>query len=110
MFLLIRAREYNLGIGKLTARERKEGMMIYVLICLSMSLAGVAGLQFFYMIYLDRMDKEQKKRLRILERRCSKLTELLKASETQISEQEKIIESICEERGEGEEAWADTIE
>ena len=85
-------------------------MMIYVLICLSLSLAGVAGLQFFYLIYLDRMDKEQKKRLRLLERRCSKLTNLLKTAEAQVSEQEKIIESICEEYTEEEEAWADTIE
>ncbi|NNE99277.1 MAG: hypothetical protein HKN25_09695 [Pyrinomonadaceae bacterium] len=85
-------------------------MMIYVLICLSLSLAGVAGLQFFYMLYLDRMDKEQKKRLRLLETRCKKLIARLEASETQISEQEKFIQTIYEELGEEEEAWADTIE
>ncbi len=35
-------------------------MMWYVLIGLSLSLAGVAGLQFFYLIYLERIDREQK--------------------------------------------------
>lgn len=85
-------------------------MMIYVLICLSLSLAGVAGLQFFYMIYLDRMDKEQKKRLRFLETRCKKLLERLESAENQVSEQEKFIQTIYEEFGEEEEAWADTIE
>lgn len=85
-------------------------MMIYVLICLSLSLAGVAGLQFFYMLYLDRMDKEQKKRLRLLETRCKKLVARLETAETQVSDQEKFIQSIYEELGEEEEAWADTIE
>ena len=43
-------------------------MMWYVLIGLSLSLAGVAGLQFFYMAYLERLDREHKKRIRELER------------------------------------------
>ncbi len=43
-------------------------MMIYVLIGLSLSLASVAGLQFFYMAYLERLDREHKKRIRELER------------------------------------------
>jgi len=85
-------------------------MMIYVLICLSLSLAGIAGLQFFYMIYLDRMDKEQKKRLRLLERRCKTLLARLETAESQVTEQEKLIQTIYEEFGEEEEAWADTID
>ncbi len=85
-------------------------MMIYVLICLTLSLVGVAGLQFFYMIYLDRMDKEQKKRLRLLEARCKSLLAKLETAETQVSEREKLIRSIYEELNEEEEAWADTIE
>ncbi len=36
-------------------------MMLYILIGLSLSLTGVAGLQFFYMMYLERIDREQKK-------------------------------------------------
>ena len=42
-------------------------MLLYVLIGLSLSLAGVAGLQFFYMIYLERMSNEYQKRVRELE-------------------------------------------
>jgi uncharacterized membrane protein len=42
--------------------------MWYVLIGLSLSLACVAGLQFFYMLYLERISDERKKRISELER------------------------------------------
>lgn len=89
-------------------------MMIYVLICLSLSLAGVAGLQFFYMVYLERIDKDKKKRIRELETRCRYLTRRLEEAEAKIAQRDSFINSICEEADEAgqaeEEIWADVIE
>lgn len=88
-------------------------MMQYVLICLCLSLTGVAGLQFFYMIYLERIDRERKKRVNELERRARHLAERLEDAELRISEQNKLLESAYDgsggETGE-EEIWADVIE
>ena len=85
-------------------------MTIYILIGLALSLAGVAGLQFFYMIYLERMDKAQKKRLRQLESKCSYLSERLYKAQMQIADQNKVIESVFDEFEEETEIWADVIE
>ncbi len=86
-------------------------MMLYVLIGLSLSLMGVAGLQFFYLIYLERMDGEQKKRIRELERHCKFLASRINEAETKIAEQSNMIENIFDEFGEEqEEVWADVIE
>ncbi len=71
-------------------------MWIYILICLSLSLAGVAGLQFFYMIYIDRLDKDKKKRIRELESHSKKLTRCLQHAELQIAERNSFIESVYE--------------
>ncbi len=86
-------------------------MLIYALICLSLSLAGVAGLQFFYMIYLDRIGKEQRKRIRELEKHSRKISLLLREAEKQIVKHEKLINSVTEDLdNEDEEIWADVIE
>jgi 16S rRNA C1402 (ribose-2'-O) methylase RsmI len=84
--------------------------MWYVLIGLSLSLAGVAGLQFFYMIYLERIDREQKKRIQELERHSKHLSKRLSQAEQQIAEQDEILESIFDEFEDDEEVWADVIE
>ena len=84
-------------------------MTMYVLICLSLSLAGVAGLQFFYLMYLERMDKYLKSRLHEIERHNKYLKRQLQNAETQIAEQTKIIEAVYKEI-EDEEIWADVIE
>ena len=83
--------------------------MIYALICLSLSLAGIAGLQFFYMIYLEQIGREQKKRIKELERHCKSLTGRLRDAELRLVEQEKLIDSVMEE-AEEDEVWADVIE
>ena len=31
-------------------------MLLYILICVALTLAGVTGLQFTYMFYLERID------------------------------------------------------
>ncbi|MGD9587474.1 MAG: hypothetical protein AB7Q37_09685 [Pyrinomonadaceae bacterium] len=85
-------------------------MLSYILIGLCFSLVGVAGLQLMYMFYLDRLDRERKKRLAELERRVRELKKLLAAARHRIDEQDELIESL-ELFGHGrEEAWADVIE
>lgn len=83
-------------------------MMLYILIGLSLSLAGVAGLQFFYMIYLERIGHEQKKRIYELERHSKHVSKRLSEAEQQITEQNEILESMTDELE--EEVWADVIE
>jgi chromosome segregation ATPase len=88
-------------------------MWMYILICLSLSLAGVAGLQFFYMIYLDRIGKDKQNRIRELENHCKNLTARLQEAEMQISEQRDFINSVhdkLEAEEEIEEIWADVID
>ena len=87
-------------------------MLLYVLICLSLSLAGVAGLQFFYMAYLERLDRDYKRRIQELERHCKYLANRVKDAESQITEQNDLIEAFYDETDaeDEEEIWADVIE
>ncbi|MGI8494676.1 MAG: hypothetical protein ACR2L1_05095 [Pyrinomonadaceae bacterium] len=85
-------------------------MAIYVLICISLSLAGVAGLQFFYLTYLERMDKEIRRNLREAERHNRLLRKRLFDAELQIAQQSKLIETTYQDYDEEEEIWADVIE
>lgn len=87
--------------------------MWYVLICLCLSLAGVAGLQFFYMIYLERIDRERKKRIYELEHHVKYLSHRLENTEVQLTEQNKLLEEVYDEfedEIEEEEIWEDVIE
>jgi 16S rRNA C1402 (ribose-2'-O) methylase RsmI len=84
--------------------------MWYVLIGLSLSLAGVAGLQFFYLAYLERIDREHKKRIRELERHTKYLSSKLHDAETRIGEQKILLESFFDEFEDEEDVWADVIE
>lgn len=83
-------------------------MWMYILICLCLSLAGVAGLQFFYMVYLDKIGKDKQNRIRELEIHCKNLTSRLHKAEMQIAEQNDLIITI--EEADTEEIWADLIE
>lgn len=85
-------------------------MLYYVLIVLCLSLLGVAGFQLTYMFYLDRLDRERKKRITELEQRCKRLYAKLDAAERRIEEQEEVIENLEVLHGLHEEAWADVIE
>lgn len=82
-------------------------MTIYVLICLCLSLAGVAGLQFFYLAYLERVENEHKKRIHELERQCRFLSSKLHDAKLQIAEQADLIDAVHEDE---DEVWADVIE
>ncbi len=85
-------------------------MLFYVLIGLSLSLAGVAGLQFVYLFYLDRIDKERKRRLHELELRCIKLSHRLNEAEEKLAEQKDMIAALDLSSDFDEEVWADVIE
>ena len=86
--------------------------MIYILICLSLSLAGITGLQFFYLAYLDRLDKDLKNRIRELEKHCQYLANQLNQEESQREEKEVKEKNISSDLGEvdGDEIWADVLE
>lgn len=85
-------------------------MWFYVLICLCFALIGVVGMQMLYMAYFDRLDKERKKYVRVLERRCHALTKRLEATETRLRDQERLFEFAELENEDGDEAWADVID
>lgn len=86
--------------------------MLYVLIVLSLSLAGLAGLQFFYLVYLERMSKEYKKRIHEVEGHNRYLAHRLEDTEQQINEQNELLEAFYEklEFEDEEEVWADVID
>ncbi len=85
-------------------------MMLYALICLSLILASLTGLQFLYMFYLDRLHNSHKTRLRELEKRCKYLTKKLNEAESQITEQNARLGVFYERTDENEEVWADVID
>ena len=86
-------------------------MLLYVLIGLSLSLAGVSGLQFFYMIYLERINREYDKRVRELEHKNKYIAKRLAEAESQISDQNELIDAFYDEVDEDEEeVWADVID
>ena len=82
-------------------------MLSFVLIGLSLALTGVAGMQLMYMFYLDRVDKERKKRIVELERRCRTLTRRLEDAERRIEEQDEVIATLYEE---DDDRWADVLD
>jgi hypothetical protein len=87
--------------------ERFREMLLYVLICVALALAGVAGLQFFYLAYLERLNKQQKRRIYELERHNTALHNRWQEAERQlatfrIQHEEEILEE--------DEAWAEYIE
>lgn len=84
-------------------------MLLYVLIGLCLSLAGAAGLQLMYMFYLDRLDKERKKRVRELEIECRRLSAQLAEAESELEAKNELL-SVAHHEFEDEEAWADVID
>ena len=83
-------------------------ILLYVLICLSLSLTGVAGLQMMYMYYMETVDRQRKKRLSELEHECKQLRLDLGEAEKLITEQKAKLQRAginIEDEG-----WADVIE
>jgi hypothetical protein len=83
---------------------------MFVLIGLCLVLVGVAGLEFTYLFYVERMYHERQKHLLALERKCVSLADKLEAAESRINEQTRLIASICPEYSPDDEAWADVID
>ncbi|MBX3293935.1 MAG: hypothetical protein KF881_13685 [Acidobacteria bacterium] len=84
-------------------------MMMYALICISLILLGVAGLQFTYMFYVERLYSERRKYLQDLEYRYARLTARLEYAERRITEQQDMITMLTGEEF-VEEDWEDIIE
>lgn len=86
--------------------------MIYVLICLALTLTGITGLQFLYLAYLDRLDKDQKRRIKELENHCQHLSHQLILAESALAEKtEQQGEVVFDESDEDDnEVWADVLE
>lgn len=89
-------------------------MWTYILICLSLTLAGVAGLQLLYTAFLCQVQKEHLKHIRILEMRNRSLTNSLNKLGPQAAGVRDFIGSVgaSEERVDvpQEEIWVDVIE
>lgn len=84
--------------------------MLYALIGLSLALAGLAAMQFLYLIYLDRMGREYKKRINELENQTKYLSGQLHDAEQEITEQNELLEAFYENAEEEEDVWADVID
>jgi hypothetical protein len=83
-------------------------MLLYTLICLSLALVGIAGLQFTYLFYLDRVDRERKKLVHDLESECRRLSIRLSDAEAKIAEQDSLLTRFYDRSN--EEVWADVID
>jgi hypothetical protein len=85
-------------------------MLMFVLIGVCLVLVGIAGLEFTYLFYVERLYRERQKHLQMLERKCSRLAEKLDAAETRVREQSDFIALMCPEGLPDEETWSDIIE
>jgi hypothetical protein len=85
-------------------------MLMYALIGLSLMLVGIAGLQFSYLFYADRLNKERRKMVAELEHRCQDLTARLETAEHQVAVQAELIDSLSPLIQKEDETWADVIE
>ncbi|MGH7784175.1 MAG: hypothetical protein ACREO5_10095 [Candidatus Binatia bacterium] len=82
-------------------------MLYYALICLSLALTGVAGLQMMYMFYLETVDRERQKHITDLERECKRLRRDLIDAEKTIADQKLVIGAV--DNTVAEEGWAEVI-
>lgn len=83
-------------------------MLMYALIGLCLVLTGIAGLQFTYMFWVERLYDERRKHIRALEHKCRDLTTRVEIAEHRVAEQDVILGTA--ELGKEDEAWADVIE
>ena len=84
-------------------------MLLYVLIGLCLTLAGIAAFQLMYMFYLDRLDRERKKRIHELEIECRRLGARLTQMEGEMKMKDAML-AMAYPEVEDEEAWADVID
>jgi Tfp pilus assembly protein PilN len=63
--------------------------MFYVAFILALSLACVAGLLYFYALFLEGRIREQRRRIAELERACAALSEELRSVEAPVEAQQR---------------------
>lgn len=85
-------------------------MLIYLLIVLLLTLVGVAGLQFSYMFYVERLDRERKKHVRDLEKKARRLEHQLETANDKIAEQAVLIEKFVPEYIAEDDSWSEIID
>ncbi|HVF46187.1 MAG TPA: hypothetical protein VNA17_01335 [Pyrinomonadaceae bacterium] len=85
-------------------------MLVYALIALCLVLIGIAGLQFSYLFYIDRMYQERRKYLQALEQKCANLTARLDEAEKQAADLTVRLADLQPESALEDDAWADVIE
>lgn len=78
----------------------------------ALSMAGVAGMEFFYLLYQESVIKQHKRHIAELERQCNSILQLLHETETKLSEIRTVghQEFFKEELEEQEEIWPETID
>jgi hypothetical protein len=84
-------------------------MLMYALIGLSLVLLGVAGLQFTYMFYIDKVYKERRKYIQELEKKNLALIHELEIAERRVARQNETLASLGHDEMKDEEVWADVI-
>lgn len=85
-------------------------MLLYALIGLSLVLVGIAGLQFTFLFWTDRLNRERRKHMHDLERRYARIAARLDAAERRIAEQDELLLTLGRDDERAEEAWADVID
>lgn len=80
----------------------------------ALTMAGVAGMEFFYLLYLESVIRQHKRRITELERHCNSILELLHETESKLDEirtvrhkeffEDEVIEELQEE------IWPETID
>lgn len=85
-------------------------MLMYTLIGLCLVLTGVAGLQFTYLFYMDKINRDRMRHVRQVEARCTRLTDRLRSAEQRIAEKDDLIESLCPGLSGANETWAEVID
>ncbi len=80
--------------------------MFYVVICIALAMAGVAGMQFFYLAYMERIGRQHQRRIKELERQNAILYHRWQDTERALAGYEEIAaEEVVEE-----EIWTEIIE
>lgn len=67
---------------------------------IALTLACIAGFEFFYLMYMESMSRQQKRRIRVLERKLIEVSRELESAEV-------LIEELQEQE---EELWPELID
>ena len=85
-------------------------MLVYALIGVCLVLLGVAGLQFSYLFYIDRIYRERRKYLQSLEQRCAGLELKLAKAEKRAADLSLRLADLEPVSPVEDDSWADVIE